>query len=103
LTYVAHLVSSLGGPVSLEGIRVVVDVPTELPIGKPRRGRGQGWVTDPCQAERIINELRLTYGLAAIGSTGTAADLGIALDGADRAWLSTRPDRDGTRFWRSWL
>src|ERR687898_1060644 len=97
--YIAHLVSSLGGPVSLEGIRVVVDCANGAAyIAAPAALEAQG-----AEVVRIhatpdginINENCGSTHMDSLRSRVVAeqADLGIALDGdADRCLAV---DRDG--------
>jgi phosphoglucosamine mutase len=90
-TYVAHLVNSVGGPVSLEGIKVVVDCANgAASVAGPAAFEAQG-----AEVVRIhatpdglnINENCGSTHMDSLRETvvATGADLGIALDGdADR-------------------
>ena len=90
-TYVAHLVNSVGGPVSLEGIKVVVDCANgAASVAGPAAFEAQG-----AEVVRIhatpdglnINENCGSTHMDSLRETvvTTGADLGIALDGdADR-------------------
>ncbi|GAA1842025.1 phosphoglucosamine mutase [Microlunatus capsulatus] len=90
-TYVAHLVGSVGGPVSLEGIKVVVDCANgAASVAGPAAFEAQG-----AEVVRIhatpdglnINENCGSTHMDSLRETvvATGADLGIALDGdADR-------------------
>ncbi len=90
-SYVAHLVNSVGGPVSLEGIKVVVDCANgAASVAAPAAFEAQG-----AEVVRIhatpdglnINENCGSTHMDSLRETvvATGADLGIALDGdADR-------------------
>ncbi|GAA1432436.1 phosphoglucosamine mutase [Microlunatus lacustris] len=90
-TYVAHLVNSVGGPVSLDGIKVVVDCANgAASVAGPAAFEAQG-----AEVVRIhatpdglnINENCGSTHMDSLRETvvATGADLGIALDGdADR-------------------
>jgi phosphoglucosamine mutase len=90
-TYVAHIVNSVGGPVSLEGIKVVVDCANgAASVAGPDAFEAQG-----AEVVRIhaapdglnINENCGSTHMDSLRATvvATGADLGIALDGdADR-------------------
>jgi phosphoglucosamine mutase len=90
-TYVAHIVNSVGGPVSLEGIKVVVDCANgAASVAGPDAFEAQG-----AEVVRIhatpdglnINENCGSTHMDSLRETvvATGADLGIALDGdADR-------------------
>jgi phosphoglucosamine mutase len=90
-TYVAHLVNSVGGPVSLEGIKVVVDCANGAAfMAGPAAFEAQGAEVIRIHADPDginINENCGSTHMDSLRETvlATGADLGIALDGdADR-------------------
>ena len=90
-TYVAHLVNSLGGPVSLEGIKVVVDCANGAAYqAAPAAFEAQGAEVHRIHAEPDGININENCGSTHMDSLRSAvleqrADLGIALDGdADR-------------------
>ncbi len=90
-TYVAHLVNSLGRPVSLEGIRVVVDCANGAAYqAAPAAFEAQGAEVHRIHAEPDGNNINENCGSTHMDSLRSAvleqrADIGIALDGdADR-------------------
>jgi phosphoglucosamine mutase len=89
--YVAHLVSSVGRPVSLEGIKVVVDCANGAAhLTGPAAFRAQGAEVIAIHADPDGSNINHNCGSTHMGSLQAAvlehrADLGIALDGdADR-------------------
>jgi phosphoglucosamine mutase len=90
-TYVAHLVNSLGGPVSLDGIKVVVDCANGAAYqAAPAAFEAQGAEVHRIHAEPDGININENCGSTHMDSLRSAvleqrADLGIALDGdADR-------------------
>ena len=88
--YVAHLVNSLGKPVSLEGIKVVVDCANGAAFQAARRLRGPRAEVHRIHAEPDGININENCGSTHMDSLRSAvleqrADIGIALDGdADR-------------------
>jgi phosphoglucosamine mutase len=89
--YIAHLVSSLGGPVSLEGVRVVVDCANGAAyVAAPAAFEAQGAEVVRIHATPDGININENCGSTHMDSLRSAvlehgADLGIALDGdADR-------------------
>jgi phosphoglucosamine mutase len=90
-TYVAHLVNSLGRPVSLEGIKVVVDCANGAAYqAAPAAFEAQGAEVHRIHAEPDGNNINENCGSTHMDSLRSTvleqrADIGIALDGdADR-------------------
>ena len=90
-TYVAHLVNSVGGPVSLEGIKVVVDCANgAASMAGPAAFEAQGAEVIRIHAEPDGININDNCGSTHMDSlrervVASGADLGIALDGdADR-------------------
>jgi phosphoglucosamine mutase len=90
-TYVAHLVNSVGGPVSLEGIKVVVDCANGAAfMAGPAAFEAQGAEVVRIHADPDGVNINDNCGSTHMDSLrekvlATGADLGIALDGdADR-------------------
>ena len=111
-TYVAHLVNSLGRPVSLEGIKVVVDCANGAAYqAAPAAFEAQGAEVHRIHAEPDginINENCGSTHMDSLRSTvlEQRADIGSHLMGTPIAvWQSTRSAGSSmaTRSWRSWL
>lgn len=90
-SYVAHLVNSVGGPVSLEGIKVVVDCANgAASMAGPAAFEAQGADVVRIHADPDGTNINENCGSTHMDSlretvVATGADLGIALDGdADR-------------------